>query len=94
MIKNDIPARIYMALPDATSEEALAAVTAGCPIMLSCSFVPTDGTVGAQPTVPLVHTTWFCWHIVFLSKCRPRFNVHHRPKSICWNQSVELTREI
>lgn len=37
-----------MALPDAPSEEALAAVAAGGPVVLARGLVPADGAVGAE----------------------------------------------
>lgn len=50
------PARVHVVLADAASEEALAAITAGRPVVFSCGSVSTYGTQAAHPHVdPCVH---------------------------------------
>lgn len=48
-----------MTLPDASAEEAFAAVAAGGAVMFTCGFVATDCAVGAQAGFSL---TGLCRH--------------------------------
>lgn len=41
------PAGVHVVFTDAASEEALAAITAGRPVVFACRSVPTDGTQAA-----------------------------------------------
>lgn len=45
------PARVHVVFADAASEEALAAVAAGGPVVFARGSVSTDGTQAAHPQV-------------------------------------------
>lgn len=51
-----IPAGINVTFPNAAPEKSLATITAGCPVMLPCCSVPTDGTQTVDTTVAGIHT--------------------------------------
>lgn len=44
-----IPAGVHVVLPDASPEEAFAAIAARSTVMLPCGTVPTDGTQRTHP---------------------------------------------
>ena len=52
-----LPARVHVALAYGASEEALAAVTAGCPVVLPGRLVPTDDplSLSLSPSMCLTH---------------------------------------
>lgn len=61
-----IPAGINVTFPNAAPEKSLATITAGCPVMLPCCSVPTDGTQTVDTTVVGIHTCGLggrtvCW---------------------------------
>lgn len=65
-----------MALPDAPTEKALAAVTAGGTVMLARGLVPTDGTVGDDAIIPMADAG-LCWHAFYRSHSKPAHQYHY-----------------
>lgn len=68
-----LPAGVDMALSDASTEKALAAVTAGGAVVLARGLVPADSTVGHYAIIP-VADAGLCWHAVCRSYSKP---THH-----------------
>lgn len=58
------PAGVDVALPDASTEKALASVAAGGAVVLARGLVPADGTVGHHAIIPMADIG-LCWHAVF-----------------------------
>lgn len=58
-----LPAGVDMALPDASTEKALAAVTAGGAVVLARGLVPADGAVGDHAII-LMADAGLCRHAV------------------------------
>lgn len=62
LLTSSSPARVHVVLADAAPEEALAAVTAGRPVVFARGSVPTDGTQAARPHVACgVHVGALNW---------------------------------
>lgn len=70
-----LPAGVDVTLPDASTEKALAAVTAGGAVVLARGLVPADGTVGDHAII-LRADAGLCWHAVCRSNSKTTRRYH------------------
>lgn len=79
-----------MALPDASAEKALAAVTAGGAVVLACGLVPTDGTVGDHAIIPMTDAG-LRWHAFYRSHSKPTHRYHSNCLGLISSTAIDLS---